>query len=54
MRALVEALGAPLNEGQEQQAGGDGGGALLLAEVGASPEERDALLGALGSLRCVG
>jgi hypothetical protein len=61
MRALVEALGASSSSSEQQQlltvdsSGGSGGGegAWLLGEVGASPEEREALLEAFASVRCV-
>lgn len=60
MRALMEALGASAAEQQrlvaQMEGGGLGGGGsedLLLGEVGASGEERAALLEAFAGLRCV-
>lgn len=53
MRALMDALGASVE--QPSQGVGEGGSeGLLLGEVGASGEEREALLDAFGGLRCVG
>lgn len=54
MRALMDALGASAEQPSSQGVVGDGGSeGLLLGEVGASGEEREALLDAFGGLRCV-